>query len=102
LVGLAALGERALAAWVWREIAMGPQPAKVLPAGIPSLSASTCGGCHPEQHAAWASSRMGRAMTDPVFLEDWAHQDGVFVCRNCHTPLVEQRPPLVTGLRPLR
>jgi hypothetical protein len=84
---------------VWRTVALGPQPAKALPAGIPSLSARACGACHPQQLADWSASRMGRAMTDPVFLADWEHQGDVFVCRNCHTPLVEQRPTLVTGLR---
>ena len=75
-----------------------PLPAQTLPEGLSSLSAKECGACHVAIYTEWSASQMGRAWTDPVFQVDFQEQGELYVCRNCHTPLVEQQPHLVVGL----
>jgi len=77
-------------------------PARELPTGLNSLSAKECGGCHDAIYREWKDSMMGRAWTDPVFQVDFQEQGELYVCRNCHTPLVEQQPELVVGLSSVR
>ena len=79
-----------------------PQPPKTLPEGLSSLSAKECGGCHAAIYQEWSASMMGQAWTDPVFQADFQHQGELYVCRNCHTPLVEQQPELVLGLEKVK
>lgn len=100
-VGLWA-GHRALAAYVWGALALPRYPEAIVPEGLPSPSAQTCRACHPRQFADWSASRMGQAMTDPIFLADWEHQDRVFVCLSCHAPLPSQQPIRVDGLAWIR
>jgi hypothetical protein len=104
LVGLYG-AHRALASWVWDRLELHQSGPATVPPGIVSLSAESCRPCHPTQYESWSRSAMGRAMTDPIFLEDFHHQDEPFLCLLCHAPLLEQQPTVVFGLasvKPLR
>jgi len=71
-------------------------------AGVGSHSAQTCGACHTEIAAEWASSRMGQAFTEPLFAHDYAEEGEPYWCLRCHAPLEEQRPILDDGLQTIR
>jgi hypothetical protein len=78
-----------------------PQPLfEAMPPVAPfnTLSASSCGSCHSEIFAEWRASRMSQAWTDPVFQADWEDQGKLYVCRYCHSPLLEQQPVIVDRL----
>lgn len=66
-----------------------------------SRSAASCGACHAEIAAEWRSSRMGQGWTDPLFQADFEEQGRIYACLYCHTPLVEQREKIATGLASL-
>lgn len=68
------------------------------PAGLQGLSAEECGRCHQDQHAQWKDSAHGQASTEPVFAAAFEAEPR-FVCRSCHSPLLEQQPKLVHQLR---
>ena len=72
------------------------------PAGLPNLSASTCGACHTEIYAEWSASAMGQGWVDPVFQADFVREHSAYVCLNCHTPLQQQRPEIIHGLVSLK
>jgi hypothetical protein len=69
-----------------------------VPAGLSSLSATTCKTCHPAAYADWSGSMMAGAMTEPVFLADYVAKGEPFLCLRCHAPLQQQRPQHVVGL----
>jgi hypothetical protein len=77
-------------------------PYTPVPTGLPDLSAATCGACHQEIYAEWQISTHARAwLDDPQFvaeLEKSKKQGVDWLCMNCHTPLENQLPRLVTGL----
>jgi hypothetical protein len=99
---LALLGPGCVRTWLFTRL---PQPLldpmEALPE-VGSLSAETCRGCHPEIAAEWEGSRMAQAWTDPVFVADRAENHELYACAYCHTPLVEQRPEVATGLVSLK
>lgn len=72
---------------------------------LPDLRASTCGQCHREIYEEWRVSTHARAwMGDAQFQEELKKStqpgdDVGWMCVNCHTPLLEQRPKLVAHLR---
>lgn len=66
-----------------------------------SASASACGGCHADIAAEWRTSRMSSGWTDPLFQADYEEQGRIYACLYCHTPLVEQRETIATGLASL-
>ena len=70
----------------------GPQGAR--PRGaVYDLGARKCAVCHPTQHAAWRTSRHGRAMGPGVTGQlHGAKPAFVRECDGCHAPLAEQRP----------
>jgi len=68
-----------------------------LPKGIHTLSAQSCAGCHKEQHADWQGSAHARSVTEPVFAAAFKAEPR-FLCRSCHSPLLEQHPKLLTRL----
>jgi hypothetical protein len=68
-----------------------------LPSGVSSLSAQACASCHKTEHAAWKGSAHGRSVTEPVFQAAFKSEQR-FVCRSCHSPLVEQHPTLIYQL----
>jgi len=69
------------------------------PAGLESLRASECGGCHVEIYREWSKSMHARAWTDPYFQADFVFDGSQQVCLNCHIPLQNQQENLVTGFR---
>jgi hypothetical protein len=101
LLGLLPVGAAVLWLSVVNYVFVGLQPTLLdspVPAGLPDLHASTCAGCHPQQHAEWKGSMMAQAMTDPVFLVDYEEQGKPPICLRCHAPLQQQRPTEVVGL----
>lgn len=85
-----------VAGFVYEDLPPPPLPPMEPIAG--SLSSATCGECHTQLHRAWKASAHGRAHVNPMYLADFRHQDEPYVCEYCHTPLVEQRDEVVTGL----
>ncbi|GDX79491.1 hypothetical protein LBMAG42_13020 [Deltaproteobacteria bacterium] len=82
-----------------------PQPViaeAATPTGLTSLSTATCAACHVEIAAEWGETLMGRAWTDPVFQADFVRGGELYACRYCHTPLPQQQPERITGLRSLK
>jgi len=61
----------------------------MLPAGVASLSADSCAGCHRSDHDDWKHSAHGQAWTDPLFQDSFKVEPAVW-CVNCHAPLAEQ------------
>jgi hypothetical protein len=70
-------------------LSLGP-----LPKGISSLSAEACIQCHKQEHAEWKLSAHARSVTEPVFAAAFKSEPR-FLCRSCHSPLLEQHPLLV-------
>ncbi len=101
VVGLVALvgAHWLLAGVLYDDLPGPPLPPMDPPTGLASLSAAQCAACHAEIHAEWAVTRHGEAFTDPLYQADLAHQGEPYVCAYCHTPLVEQRPTVVSGIR---
>ena len=76
-----------------------PFPAQRVPAGLKSLSARECGGCHVAIYREWRQSVHAQAWVDPQFQAEMRKQPRVsWMCVNCHTPLVNQLDSLVVGL----
>jgi len=60
-----------------------------------SLLPGDCGACHEAQYEAWKTSRHAHAMGPGIkgqFHSPWLDIYGRNSCRNCHSPLYEQRP----------
>lgn len=68
-----------------------------IPAGLTSIRAESCGQCHQAIYAEWKATIHAAAWSDDYFQTDWAWDDRKQNCLNCHTPLVNQQPDLVTG-----
>ena len=81
---------------VYNDLPQAPLPPMDPIAG--GLDSATCGGCHTQIHSAWKLSAHGRAHLDPLYLADFRDQGEPYVCEYCHTPLVEQRAQVVSGL----
>jgi hypothetical protein len=73
-------------------------PFQKVPAGIPSLKAEDCGKCHKEIYDEWKTSYHAQAFTDPFFRAYWKKDGEVWICLNCHTPLTNQQPELITEI----
>lgn len=72
-------------------------PYQIPPEDLSSLSAEECGECHEDIYAEWKSSFHAMAWQDPQFQSEWAKGDSLWVCINCHIPLENQQPYIVTG-----
>ena len=79
-----------------------------VPEGLPDLEAETCGNCHEQIYEEWKVSTHRRAWTDPQFQAELkksrgAHKDKKddvgWMCVNCHTPLKNQLPRFVVGIK---
>lgn len=84
---------------------LSPVPWSPLPEGLPNLRAETCGVCHVDIYEEWKLSAHAQAwLGDPQFLEELKNttatpgRDASWICMNCHTPLQQQLPRLVTAL----
>ncbi len=73
-------------------------PVQKVPAGIPSLKAEACGKCHREIYEEWKTSYHAKAYVDPFFRAYWRKDGEVWICLNCHTPLANQQPELITEI----
>ena len=69
------------------------------PAGLESMRAADCGKCHKAIYKEWAASMHAHAWTDPYYQIDRRFDDSQQICLNCHIPLQNQQPDLVTGFR---
>jgi nitrate/TMAO reductase-like tetraheme cytochrome c subunit len=69
-----------------------------IPSGLTSLSAKECGSCHVEHYEEWKSSTHAQAWNDMQFQAEIAKETSPYMCINCHTPLQNQQPFIVTGL----
>jgi hypothetical protein len=73
-------------------------PFQKVPEGIPSLKAADCGKCHREIYEEWKTSYHAKAFEDPFFRAYWRKDGEVWICLNCHTPLENQQPELITEI----
>lgn len=82
-----------------------PMPYTPVPAGMPDIRAATCGACHEAIYNEWRISTHARAwLDDAQFQEELAKStregfDVGWTCVNCHTPMENQLPRLVAGLK---
>ncbi|MFQ5772281.1 MAG: multiheme c-type cytochrome, partial [bacterium] len=74
-----------------------PIPFQPPPEGLSSLSAEECGECHVEIYREWKTSFHAQAWHDPQFQAEWAKDDSLWVCINCHTPLQNQQVFTILG-----
>src|SRR3990172_5401685 len=70
-----------------------------VPEGLESLSASECGDCHEEIYHEWQQSNHAIALQDLQFQAEWAKDDSLWVCLNCHTPMQNQQEFIILGKR---
>lgn len=74
------------------------------PKGLADLSAESCGQCHTEIYQEWKLSTHSHAWEDDAQFMAELHKsrttngDTGWMCVNCHTPISNQLPELVTGL----
>jgi hypothetical protein len=73
-------------------------PHQKVPAGLDSLKAESCGTCHREIYDEWKASIHAKAFDDPFFQAYWKRDHNIWVCLNCHTPLENQQPTLITEI----
>ncbi len=74
-------------------------PHQAVPEGVASLSAEACGVCHREIYDEWKTSIHAQAFDDPLFRAYWRKDKHIWVCLNCHTPLQNQQPEVITDLQ---
>ncbi|MBI5135915.1 MAG: hypothetical protein HZA24_01120 [Nitrospirae bacterium] len=101
----------AAGAWAYAEFVYSPVifglrddfvqavPNQTVPEGLTSLSAESCGACHREIYDEWRTSIHSQAYVDPYFQAYWQKDGHIWICANCHTPLQNQQPLIVTGLK---
>jgi len=91
------------------------RPPLPVPAGLPDISARTCGACHTEIYEEWQLSTHRRAWLDDAqfqaeleknrhlanYVDAEGHTrpgDTGWICVRCHTPLSDQQAQLTVGL----
>jgi hypothetical protein len=67
------------------------------PEGLESISARECGLCHEQIYREWQASNHAIALQDPQFQAEWAKDEHLWVCLNCHTPLQNQQEFVILG-----
>ena len=106
--------DAAVAFYASRPLHERTRPPLPVPAGLPDLSARTCGACHVEIYQEWLASTHRHAWLDdaqfqaeldknrhgaPYRTPEGARRgDTSWICVRCHTPLSDQQPELVVGL----
>jgi Cytochrome c554 and c-prime len=73
-------------------------PYQKIPEGLTSLRAESCGTCHKEIYDEWKTSIHSQAYRDPFFHAYWTKDKHTWVCLNCHSPLENQQPTLITEI----
>lgn len=66
--------------------------------GVGSRSAEVCGACHRAIYQEWQVSTHRHAWNDPQFQAEIKKSGNTWLCRNCHTPTLEQQPLWPVGL----
>lgn len=67
--------------------------------GVGARSAQVCGGCHQAIYEEWKVSTHRHAWNDPQFQKEITKSGNTWLCRNCHTPTLEQQPVWPVGLQ---
>jgi hypothetical protein len=65
-----------------------------------SLLPEDCGTCHEDQYEAWQTSRHSQSMGNGImgqFGPPWLDIGAVNFCQECHAPLYEQQPHIISG-----
>lgn len=75
---------------------LGFSPGRAPVQGAEWIAASSCGGCHPDEHAQWAGSRHAVAWRNALFQEDYAREP-LELCVTCHAPLSVQLSAVLDG-----
>jgi hypothetical protein len=75
----------------------GPLPVLTAPPPLPSLSAQGCNACHREVHDQWAESGHASAAAGALYRASVAALGDPPLCRDCHLPLLQQRPEAPRG-----
>jgi len=70
-------------------------PYQAVPAGIDGIRSKDCAKCHQEIYDEWKTSIHSHSYVDPFFQAYWNKDKHIWICLNCHTPLVNQQPNLV-------
>jgi len=73
-------------------------PYQKIPEGLTSLRAESCGTCHTAIYDEWKTSIHAQAYRDPFFHAYWTKDKQTWVCLNCHSPLENQQPTLITEI----
>lgn len=73
-------------------------PFQAIPSGLSGIRAGDCGACHAEIYEEWKVSYHAKAFVDPFFQAFWRKDNKIWVCLNCHAPLVNQQPWVIKGL----
>jgi hypothetical protein len=73
-------------------------PYQKIPKGLTSLRAESCGTCHTAIYDEWKTSIHAQAYGDPFFHAYWTKDKQTWVCLNCHSPLENQQPTLITEI----
>jgi Cytochrome c554 and c-prime len=73
-------------------------PYQVVPVGIDGIRAEDCAKCHRAIYDEWRTSIHSHAYADPFFQAYWNKDEHIWICLNCHTPLVNQQPNLVGAM----
>jgi len=69
-----------------------------VPDEVGSLSAESCGTCHPEHYAEWRVSTHAAAWSDRQFQAEIGKSGNRWLCLSCHTPLLVQHAQWPVGL----
>ncbi len=73
-------------------------PFQHVPEGIDSLKAESCGQCHQAIYEEWKTSIHAQAFDDPFYQAYWKRDKNIWICSNCHTPLQNQQPDIITDI----
>lgn len=73
-------------------------PYQQIPEGLTSLRAESCGTCHKAIYDEWKTSIHSQAYKDPFFQAYWTKDQHTWVCLNCHSPLENQQPTVITDI----
>ena len=73
-------------------------PYQKIPEGLTSLRAESCGTCHTAIYEEWKTSIHSQSYRDPFFHAYWTKDKHTWVCLNCHSPLENQQPTLITEI----
>src|SRR5262245_17640910 len=73
-------------------------PYQAVPTGIDGIRDKDCAKCHREIYEEWETSMHSHSYVDPFFQAYWKKDKHIWICLNCHTPLVNQQPNLIGAM----